>query len=464
VEDEDDEEVDENAFDLKGSVIYQPFNSTDNLRALSGKRNANVDEPGTLMRARTSSQLVDMAKDSVQEDQQRIADFIKQIKAGEVQTQTTSEFRARRLTYSVKTEDDMAPSTPVNPFGGGSPSIKADPGSGSRKQSSMRQVRTTIFASSEIGTVTEKPPPFPDSVLGTYSCHGIEPAHDDGETVHEKINQDRGCVVCPYNSKRNEALFMVLDGHGSEGDKVSEFVMRQVRFAESRPQSCAAGPRHRFVCIALTSALLFFCASQIVVSLEKDVLLNIDPVAALKNSFVQTNAALLVTKINYVTSGCTCVTVYVRDKRLYVANVGDSRAVMAYKPTPEEVAARVAAVDPDMPVYEDDLPIEERYMSRDLTRDHKPDDPEEMARIISWGGYVCPPAETGLSARVYLDPNFTMIGLAMARSIGACYVLSVMLVTAPYGSVVCVYHPFTTSAVGERHCYRFLPLHQVTTR
>jgi serine/threonine protein phosphatase PrpC len=433
VEDEDDEEVDENAFDLKGSVIYQPFNSTDNLRALSGKRNANVDEPGTLMRARTSSQLVDMAKDSVQEDQQRIADFIKQIKAGEVQTQTTSEFRARRLTYSVKTEDDMAPSTPVNPFGGGSPSIKADPGSGSRKQSTMRQVRTTIFASSEIGTVTEKPPPFPDSVLGTYSCHGIEPAHDDGETVHEKINQDRGCVVCPYNSKRNEALFMVLDGHGSEGDKVSEFVMRQVR-SQKASHSFVLRSASPLCLHCFNVSFVVFCALQIVVSLEKDVLLNIDPVAALKNSFVQTNAALLVTKINYVTSGCTCVTVYVRDKRLYVANVGDSRAVMAYKPSPEEIAARVAAVDPDMPVYEDDLPIEERFMSRDLTRDHKPDDPEEMARIISWGGYVCPPAETGLSARVYLDPNFTMIGLAMARSIGACYVLSVMLVTAPYGS------------------------------
>jgi hypothetical protein len=120
------------------------------------------------------------------------------------------------------------------------------------------------------------------------------------------------------------------------------------------------------------------------------------------------------------------VTVYVRDKRLYVANVGDSRAVMAYKPSPEEIAARVAAVDPDMPMYEDDLPIEERFMSRDLTRDHKPDDPEEMARIISWGGYVCPPAETGLSARVYLDPNFTMIGLAMARSIGTACVTCVL--------------------------------------
>jgi len=48
----------------------------------------------------------------------------------------------------------------------------------------------------------------------------------------------------------------------------------------------------------------------------------------------------------------------------------------------------------------------------------QPDDPEEMARITAWGGFVCPPAEAGLSARVYLDPGFTMIGLAMARSIG----------------------------------------------
>ena len=153
-------------------------------------------------------------------------------------------------------------------------------------------------------------------------------------------------------------------------------------------------------------------------SLEKDALLNTDPETALKNSFVQTNAALLVTKINYVTSGCTCVTVYVRDKRLYVANCGDSRAVMAYKPTAAEIEEAVAAADPDMPLEEGELPIPERFKARDLSRDHKPDDPDEMARIISWGGYVCPPAEVGLSARVYLDPNFTMIGLAMARSIG----------------------------------------------
>ena len=46
--------------------------------------------------------------------------------------------------------------------------------------------------------------------------------------VKHKINQDRGCVAYPYNGSTQQALFMVLDGHGAEGDLVSEFVMRQI--------------------------------------------------------------------------------------------------------------------------------------------------------------------------------------------------------------------------------------------
>ena len=68
------------------------------------------------------------------------------------------------------------------------------------------------------------------------------------------------------------------------------------------------------------------------VSLEKDASLQVDPAGALRKSFVSTDAALVITEMNYMTSGCTCVAVYVRDTKLYVANVGDSRAVMAYKP------------------------------------------------------------------------------------------------------------------------------------
>ena len=37
----------------------------------------------------------------------------------------------------------------------------------------------------------------------------------------------------------------------------------------------------------------------------------------------------MVTPMNYMTSGCTCVAVYMKGRTLYVANSGDSRAVMA---------------------------------------------------------------------------------------------------------------------------------------
>lgn len=52
--------------------------------------------------------------------------------------------------------------------------------------------------------------------VGTYSCHGVEPSYsgggDDDEGVTAKINQDRGCVVYPFNGDAKHALFSVFDG------------------------------------------------------------------------------------------------------------------------------------------------------------------------------------------------------------------------------------------------------------
>eukprot|EP01031_Cornospumella_fuschlensis_P026294 gene26294-31763_t len=329
---------------------------------------SKIEGPGKLLKAKTSTQLISMVEEDELQEHSKIAEFINKLKAGEVQTKAKTEFRQRRLTYSQRTdEDNGVPSGPESTKKADEPSVLSPP------KPTGRAPRTTIFASSEIGVKQEKLPPFPNEVLGTYSCHGIEPAppSDVYNTtgIHEKINQDRGCVVYPYNNRRNQALFMVLDGHGEQGDKVSEFVMR-----------------------------------QIVVSLEKDPLLNTDPPAALKNAFITTNTALLVTDIHYMTSGCTCVCVYVKENKMYVANAGDSRAVMARRKKPGVSSGEET---------EDSV-----YSAFALSRDHKPDDPDEEARITSWGGFVCPPHEEGLSARVYLDEAYTMIGLAMSRSIG----------------------------------------------
>jgi hypothetical protein len=112
------------------------------------------------------------------------------------------------LTYAQKTADDIEPPSP------------------------MRGKRATIFTSAEIGVKQIKIPPFPPDILGTYSCHGIEPATNaagDEDIVNDKTNQDRGCVVNPFRGSPSETLLMVLDGHGEHGDRVSEFVMRQVQ-------------------------------------------------------------------------------------------------------------------------------------------------------------------------------------------------------------------------------------------
>ncbi|CAM9985015.1 unnamed protein product, partial [Hapterophycus canaliculatus] len=105
-------------------------------------------------------------------------------------------------------------------------------------------------------------------------------------------------------------------------------------------------------------------------------------------------------------SGTTAVSVLMRQDNLWVANAGDSRAVLA-----KENGADLKAVD--------------------LSVDQNPNSPKEQARIEAAGGFVSPPPEPGLSSRVWLDAAMTQIGLAMARSIGDHAVKSIGVVADP---------------------------------
>jgi hypothetical protein len=70
----------------------------------------------------------------------------------------------------------------------------------------------------------ERKLPFPRDIVGTFSCHGIEPMYDDEyareedddehdkPTTAAKINQDRGGVAFPYGNCARTALFAVYDG------------------------------------------------------------------------------------------------------------------------------------------------------------------------------------------------------------------------------------------------------------
>ncbi len=115
---------------------------------------------------------------------------------------------------------------------------------------------------------------------------------------------------------------------------------------------------------------------------------------ALKNAFIKCNEELpkIVSDPSY--SGTTCCTLLINGPRLYCANAGDSRCVVVGK------GGRV----------------------RQLSRDHKPCDPVEGARIIERGGRIEAfkdnmTGEDMGPKRVWLAKE-DVPGLAMSRSIG----------------------------------------------
>jgi len=237
--------------------------------------------------------------------------------------------------------------------------------------------------------------PFPRDIVGTFSCHGVEPIYDEDDsylpfedkdegtssmqkklTMAAKINQDRGGVAFPYGNSTRTALFAVYDGHGQGGELVSQYSLHEIqRLLEKHP----------------------------------DFNRNIEN--AFKETFLRVNSSLKDEPlIEPLYAGTTACVALLRDKELVLSNAGDSRAVLARKID--------GAGDDSWDVI-------------DLTEDQNPDLPAEKGRIERMGGYVSPPPEPGLSSRVWLDEEWSQIGLAMARSIGDYAVKSVGVIAEP---------------------------------
>ena len=100
--------------------------------------------------------------------------------------------------------------------------------------------------------------------------------------------------------------------------------------------------------------------------------------------------------INSHLSGSTCVSLIYTPYKLITANVGDSRAIMGQL-------------------------VNGQWKSMDLTRDHKPSEPDEKMRILAKGGRIEPMRDDDLTfigpPRVWLKEE-DLPGLAMSRSFG----------------------------------------------
>lgn len=112
----------------------------------------------------------------------------------------------------------------------------------------------------------------------------------------DKENQDSYCIKTKLQGDPNIHFFGVFDGHGQFGAQCSNFVK-----------------------------------DRVVEKLSDDPTLLDDPEKAYNSAFLTTNNELHSSNIDDSMSGTTAITVLVIGDTLYVANVGDSRAVIAVK-------------------------------------------------------------------------------------------------------------------------------------
>jgi serine/threonine protein phosphatase PrpC len=189
-----------------------------------------------------------------------------------------------------------------------------------------------------------------------------------GGRVMDQINQDRAFVMSPYLEGQG-MLLGVFDGHGEKGELVSEFMLHELPKRLSQKLELALKETDQNGVDALVKK-------------------------ALMNSFLELDQSTPSGK----EGGCTASVVLQLGSKLYVANVGDSISI---------VATYTTANDRVEVVY--------------VTREDKPELPDEYERILKMGGSVLIPDDPKQdSPRVmYTNPDTGyQSGLAMSRSIG----------------------------------------------
>ncbi|GAX81252.1 hypothetical protein CEUSTIGMA_g8684.t1 [Chlamydomonas eustigma] len=192
----------------------------------------------------------------------------------------------------------------------------------------------------------------------------------------EKANQDSLCTHPHFGGDSEQALFGVFDGHGEYGTQCAQFAKEKI------PENL------------LNNA-------QFVVS----------PELAYHRSMVMTNAQLhRLQEIDDSMSGTTAITVLLRGRMLYIANVGDSRCVLA-----ERQGDRLVACDMSFdqtPFRRDECERVKRCGARVLTLDQL--EGLKDPNIEFWGNEE---DNDGDPPRLWA-PNATYPGTAFTRSIG----------------------------------------------
>ena len=212
---------------------------------------------------------------------------------------------------------------------------------------------------------------------GSSSPSGGGNAGDDIETVQgsDRVRTFRERRLSMSQQQDTNARPRRLSIYGNDGDgqEVSEFVI----------QNLPAALREQLRAASLGAK---------------------DAGDALREAYIRVDADLA-ENVDASVSGTTAVTCIIKEQRMWIANSGDSRAIVARK-----ILDNPGALE-----------------AIDLTIDHKPDSPDEMRRILQMGGRVTPARANGSPSRVWHNQR----GLAMSRSIGDHAAATVGVIAEP---------------------------------
>lgn len=203
----------------------------------------------------------------------------------------------------------------------------------------------------------------------------------------DKANQDSFCIHTPFGTSIDDHFFGVFDGHGEFGTQCSQFVKRKL------------------------------CEN-----LLRNAKFHTDPVEAIHSAYLSTNSQLHSDSLDDSMSGTTAVTVLVRGRKVYVANTGDSRAVIAEKRGNELVAVDLS-VD-QTPFRQDELERVKLCGARVLTLDQI--EGLKNPEIQYWGNE----GDDGDPPRVWVQ-NGMYPGTAFTRSIGDSIAESIGVIPNP---------------------------------
>lgn len=136
----------------------------------------------------------------------------------------------------------------------------------------------------------------------------------------------------------------------------------------------------------------------------------------IKKAFHLTNNQMNTLNVDFDFSGTTVVTILLYQNRLVCSNAGDSRAILAFQKPLSELKHLVLPNE-----FQQMNPNEKVWVALPLSRDHKPDEPDEQERILKANGRIEsfkePNGDPIGPSRVWLK-NEEIPGLAMSRSLG----------------------------------------------